>query len=64
MFKPDFDQYREITQQGYIVPVYKEYLLDMDSAVSVLSVLLKMKKSFCWKVLKAARNAADFRSWG
>ncbi len=37
MPKPDFKEFKELTQQGYLVPVYKEYLMDMDSPVSVLS---------------------------
>jgi anthranilate synthase component 1 len=37
MPKPDFKEFEKLTKQGYLVPVYKEYLMDMDSPVSVLS---------------------------
>ena len=37
MPKPDFKEFAELTRQGYLVPVYKEYLMDMDSPVSVLN---------------------------
>jgi len=37
MPKPDFKEFEKLTQEGYLVPVYKEYLMDMDSPVSVLS---------------------------
>ena len=37
MPKPDFKEFEKLTQDGYLVPVYKECLMDMDSPVSVLN---------------------------
>ena len=37
MFKPELKEFDKLSQEGYMVPVYKEYLMDMDSPVSVLS---------------------------
>ena len=37
MFKPNYEQFCEMTQQGNLIPVYREHLADMETPVSVFS---------------------------
>ncbi len=37
MYKPDFKQFEELCGKGSIVPVFKEYIADLETPVSVLS---------------------------
>jgi anthranilate synthase component 1 len=37
MYKPDIEEFKKYASQGNIIPVYKEYLADMDTPVSVLN---------------------------
>jgi len=37
MFKPDFDEFRRLAEQGNLIPVYREFMADMETPVSVLS---------------------------
>ncbi|MDD5729008.1 MAG: chorismate-binding protein [Victivallales bacterium] len=46
MFKPDLKEFIQLRSEGYMVPVYKEYLMDMDSPVSVLSRFADDKEVF------------------
>lgn len=37
MFKPDFDEFRRLAEQGNLIPVSREFMADMETPVSVLS---------------------------
>ena len=37
MNKPDFKQFEELCRQGDIVPVFREYIADLETPASVLS---------------------------
>ncbi|MPM40472.1 Anthranilate synthase component 1 [bioreactor metagenome] len=37
MFKPDFNTFRKLAEQGNLIPVYREFMADMETPVSVLS---------------------------
>ncbi len=37
MYKPELEEFKTYAKQGNVIPVYKEYLADMDTPVSVLS---------------------------
>ncbi|MFA6104581.1 MAG: anthranilate synthase component I [Victivallaceae bacterium] len=46
MYKPDFEEFKSYCSQGNIVPVYREYLADMDTPVSVLNRFAENKHVF------------------
>ncbi len=37
MYKPDFEEFKSYCSKGNIIPVFREYLADMDTPVSVLN---------------------------
>ena len=46
MYKPDFDEFKSYCSKGNIVPVFREYLADMDTPVSVLNRFADNKHVF------------------
>ena len=46
MYKPDFEEFKSYCSKGNIVPVFREYLADMDTPVSVLNRFADNKHVF------------------
>ena len=64
MQKPTLKEFEELTQQGYLVPVYKEYLMDMDSPVSVLSRFAEDKDVFLLESVEGGERRGRYSFLG
>ncbi|MDD5697557.1 MAG: chorismate-binding protein [Victivallaceae bacterium] len=64
MFKPDFKEFEKLTAAGYLVPVYKEYLMDMDSPVSVLSRFVEDEEVFLLESVEGGERRGRYSFLG
>jgi anthranilate synthase component 1 len=64
MPKPDLKEFEKLTSQGYLVPVYKEYLMDMDSAVSVLSRFVHDEEVFLLESVEGGERRGRYSFLG
>ncbi|MFA7230857.1 MAG: anthranilate synthase component I [Victivallaceae bacterium] len=60
MFKPDYQEFEKLCSTGNVIPVYKEYLADLDTPVSVLGRFANDENMFLLESVEGGERWARF----
>ncbi len=56
MFKPDFEEFTKLAEQGNVIPVYREFMADMETPVSVLARFAEERDVFLFESVEGGER--------
>ena len=64
MFKPSFEEFKELSKRGNLIPVYREIIADTETPVTALLKMRRALISSCWRAWRAGKNGGATASSG
>ncbi|MCK5547674.1 MAG: anthranilate synthase component I, partial [Thermoplasmata archaeon] len=64
MYCPDRERFRELSKQGNLIPVYREFVADMETPVSAFKKIFSDRHGFLLESVEGGENVARYSFLG